>query len=171
MNPVSSGRRFRLVHTLHLGFFAVRLLRRTLPEDPCPQLANLSIRLSPVPFPPGPDTQVINWPLPKRVGNWVGMSKGTWDRLERQDKQKFQAKMPHHCNCGCLCSQIHRNCTAAPFLLVPARILPLQTIPSAISAVLIRTQLQARFEIANSHGWVLIAYPGTSTPQSGTTLM
>ena len=26
--------------------------------------------------------------------------------------------MPHHYNCGCLCSQVHRNCTAAVFLLV-----------------------------------------------------
>ena len=57
--------------------------------------------------------------------------KGPWGRLEGQNKQKCQAKLPHY-NCGCLCSQLHSNCTAAAFLLVLARIQSLQTIPSAI---------------------------------------
>ena len=55
-----------------------------------------------------------------------------------------KAKMPHHTNGGCVCSQVHRNCTTTAFVLVLARILSLQTIPSTI-AVLIRTQPSARF--------------------------
>ena len=60
--------------------------------------------------------------------------KGTWDRLGGQDKQQFRAKIPHHTNCGCLCSQVQSNCTAAAFLLDCCFffywILSLKTIPS-----------------------------------------
>ena len=68
-----------------------------------------------------PGQRLCNWPLPKRSGK-LGLNQqrqGTWDRFEGEEsknsKQKFQAKMPHHYNCGCWCSQVHGNCTAAAF--------------------------------------------------------
>ena len=97
-----------------------------------------------------------NSPLPKRVGTWVGISNAkaleiVWrDRTSKNSKQKFQAKMPHHYNFVCLCSQ-RFTAIVLPrhFLFLDWRIdwiLFLQTIPSAI-AVVIRTQLPARFGI------------------------
>ena len=81
------------------------------------------------------------WSLRKWVGNWVGLSNAKALGIVLRDRTDKNAK--HHYKCSCLCSQVHCNCTAAAFLLVSARILPLQTIPSAI-AVLIRTQLPVR---------------------------
>ena len=84
------------------------------------------------------------------MGNWVGISNAkalgiVWrDRTRRNAKQKC-----HHYNYGCLCSQVNSNCTAAAFLLVLARILSLQTIPSAI-AVLIRPSSRLVLVMSNS---------------------
>ena len=43
---------------------------------------------------------------------WNEKRRGTWDRLEGQEKQKFQAKMPQHYS-----SQVHSNRIAVAFLL------------------------------------------------------
>ena len=91
----------------------------------------------------------VNWPLPKRVGTWIGVSNAKALVIVWRDgtSKNSKGKMPHHYNCGCLCSQVHGNFTAAPFFLacwLIDWILSLQTIPSAI-AVVIWTQLPARF--------------------------
>ena len=53
---------------------------------------------------------------PLVMGNWVAISTtkalGTWT------SKRARVTMPHHYNCGCLCSPVHRNCSGATFLLV-----------------------------------------------------
>ena len=64
----------------------------------------------------------MDWPLPR----WVETGS---ESVPQRHLGSFggtrQAQTQHHYNCGCLCSQLHRNYTGASFLLVFARILSL----------------------------------------------
>ena len=75
-------------------------------------------------LPPNPNSE-------QRAGNWVGITNAKALGIVWRNKTSKTAKQ----KCRI---QEHANCTAAGHLLALARILSLQTIPSAI-AVLIRT--------------------------------
>ena len=96
------------------------------------------------------DSCYTTWPIGHYQHGWEPGSESATQRhlgsFGGAGQTKFQAKMPHHNNCGCLCSQVQSNCTTVAFLLAWLMdwILSLQTIPSAV-AVAIRTQLPARF--------------------------
>ena len=87
-----------------------------------------------------------DWPLPKQVRNWVRIriAKSFGTHLEAQGKSQYKVKMPHHSNCGCLCNQVHNNCSAAAFLLVLTRIRSLEATWNT-TVVLIQIQFPTHF--------------------------
>ena len=109
---------------------------------------------TPQPFYPSSDfdsevrVQLAITLLPKRVRTWVGISNAKALGIVWRDQTS-----KNHYNCGCLCSQVHSNCTAAAFFLDWLIDWLIESCPSK------RSQLPARFGNGQfSWTWLLILF-------------